>query len=74
MSGDRKRKEWIRVASSPPAERAELEGLRDRLQRAGIEVELGPEGETEGTRELCVHPEDLDIARQIWLGSEEIYK
>ncbi len=74
MSGNAKRKEWIKVTSSPPLGRDQLEQLWTRLHDAGIEVSLGPEGLKDAPRELCVHSEDLEIARQMALGSQEIYK
>ncbi len=74
MSGDRKKKEWIGVASSPPLSCEELEDLRTRLRRANIDVNLGPADRNQEALTLSVQSEDLDIARQIALGSDEIHK
>ncbi len=74
MTVERARDEWMTVASSPPLSGEELEQLQARLERAGLHVTLWPEAPEHATRELRVNSEDLDIARQIMLGSQEIYK
>ncbi len=74
MTIEREREKWMTVASSPPLTHDELDQLQARLQRAGVNVTLWPEAPEHATRELRVNSEDLDIARQIALGSEEIHE